>query len=178
MSMEINGNHNYVKTNYAERMKEEQQIGKTKKEEEAEKTADKASAPQDEYISSEKSGKKPSGLYRLEQDEKGNRKIVYDDPKKAQNAKETEDAKENKSSKVEADNSQNQEERCVGNTDKVDREIEKLKEKKKQLEQEIASVSGDEQKMKELERKLAQVESELSQKDNDTYRKQNSSFTG
>ena len=55
---------------------------------------------------------------------------------------------------------------------------EKLKEKKKQLEQEIMSASGDEQKIQELERKLAQVESELSQKDNDTYRKQNSSFTG
>lgn len=74
MSMEINGNYNHVKTDYAERLKEEQQIDKTKKAEE--KESDKASAPQDEYISSEKSGEKPSGLYRLERDENGNRKIV------------------------------------------------------------------------------------------------------
>lgn len=176
MSMEINGNYNHVKTDYAERLKEEQQIDKTKKAEE--KESDKASAPQDEYISSEKSGEKPSGLYRLERDENGNRKIVFDDPKKARDIEESENGKENKQSKVQEENPQNPEEKCVGNTDKVDREIEKLKEKKKQLEQEIMSASGDEQKIQELERKLAQVESELSQKNNDTYRKQNSSFTG
>lgn len=178
MSMEINGNHNYVKTDYAKRLKEEQQIDKVKKAEEQEKTVDKTSTPQDEYISSEKSGEKPSGLYRLERDENGNRKIVYDDPKKAQNTKEAETGKESKQSKIDVDNPENSEEKCVGNTDKVDREIEKLKEKKKQLEQEIMSASRDDQKVKELERKLAQVERELSQKDNDTYRKQNTSFTG
>ena len=46
--MEINGNYNHVKTDYAERLKEEQQIDKTKKAEE--KESDKASAPQDECI--------------------------------------------------------------------------------------------------------------------------------
>ena len=117
-------------------------------------------------------------MYRLERDENGNRKIVFDDPKKARDIEESENGKENKQSKVQEENPQNPEEKCVGNTDKVDREIEKLKEKKKHLEQEIMSASGDEQKIQELERKLAQVESELSQKDNDTYRKQNSSFTG
>ena len=40
--------------------------------------------PKDEYISSEKSGNKPSGLYRMGQDENGNPKILYDDPKKAE----------------------------------------------------------------------------------------------
>ena len=66
---------------------------------------------------------------------------------------------------------------CVCNTDKVDREIEKLKEKKRELEQQIRSASGDERKIQELEKKLAQVEQELSQKDNDTYRKQHSEFS-
>ena len=51
--------------------------------------------------------------------------------------------------------------------------IEKLKEDKKQLEQQIKVAAGDEEKMKELEKKLAQIEGELSQKDNDTYRRQN-----
>ncbi len=85
------------------------------------------------------------------QDENGNRKVFFDDPKKS-------------------------EEKCVGNTDKVDREIQKLKEKQQQLEQQIRSATNDEQKVRELEKKLAQVEGELRQKDNDTYRRQNSEF--
>ena len=176
MSMEINGNYNHVKTDYAERLKEEQQIDKTKKAEE--KESDKASAPQDEYISSEKSGEKPRRSVSARTGRKRKPQDCFDDPKKARDIEESENGKENKQSKVQEENPQNPEEKCVGNTDKVDREIEKLKEKKKQLEQEIMSASGDEQKIQELERKLAQVESELSQKDNDTYRKQNSSFTG
>lgn len=62
------------------------------------------------------------------------------------------------------------------NTDKVDREIEKLKRKKKELEQKINSET-DENKVKELEKKLAQVESELKQKDNDAYRFQHATFS-
>ena len=62
-------------------------------------------------------------------------------------------------------------------TDKVEREIRKLKEKQQQLEQQIRAASGDEEKVRELERKLAQVEGELSQKDNDAYRKQNASVS-
>lgn len=66
-----------------------------------------------------------------------------------------------------------QDKKCITNTDKVDREIEKLKEKKQQLEQQIQSISGNEKKVRELEKKLAQIESELNRKDNDTYRRQN-----
>ena len=69
------------------------------------------------------------------------------------------------------------EEKCTGDTGKVDREIEQLKEKKKQLEQQIQSAGGDSKKVQELERKLAQVENELSQKDNDTYRRNNTIFS-
>lgn len=108
----------------------------------------------DEYTRREASDAKPSGLYRFEQDEHGNKKLVYDDPKK-----------ENKT--------------CAGNTDQVDREIRKLKEKSQQLEQQLraASASGDEEKAASLEKKLAQVQSELSQKDNDTYRRQHTVFS-
>ena len=56
---------------------------------------------------------------------------------------------------------------------KEDREIEKLKEEKKQLEQQIKAAAGDKEKVKVLEKKLAQIERQLSQKDNDTYRRQN-----
>ncbi len=58
-------------------------------------------------------------------------------------------------------------------TDKVDREIKKLKEQRQQLKQQITVASGDEEKVKELEKKLSRIEGELSQKDNDTYRRQN-----
>ena len=57
------------------------------------------------------------------------------------------------------------------NTDDVDREIEKLKEKKKQLEQELKT--SDESKKEDLEAQIQQLEMELLQKDNDTYRHNN-----
>lgn len=56
-------------------------------------------------------------------------------------------------------------------TNNVDREIEKLKNKKAQLEQQLYSVG--ETKKKELEQELRQVEAELAQKDNDAYRMHN-----
>ncbi len=58
-----------------------------------------------------------------------------------------------------------------GNSDKVDREIEKLKKKKEELEQRL-NTETDEAKIKSLERQLAQVERELKQKDSDAYRRQ------
>lgn len=70
----------------------------------------------------------------------------------------------------------NQEEKCTGSTDKVDREIEKLKKKQQELEQRL-NTETDDTKIRELERKLAQVERELAQKDNDTYRRQHTVFS-
>lgn len=151
-------------------------------------------APRDEYISSEKAGKKPSGLYHLGQDEDGRPKVYYDDPRKTAQAdgkgkpeasgkeqpktsgKGQPDASRKEQPKADGANPQEPEEKCIGSTDKVDREIRQLKEKKQQLEQQISAASGDEKKVRELEQKLAQVENELSRKDNDTYRRQNTSF--
>lgn len=160
MSMEINGNYNCSQTNYAEQLKEKQALARAGKAEEAKKEqndgkiSDKTAISHDEYINSEKSAAKPSGLYRVGTDENGNRKVFFDDPKKAGKPAE----------------------KCTGNTDMVDREIKRLKEKKQQLEQQIQSAAEDEQKVKELEEKLAQVESELSQKDNAAYRRQHTFF--
>jgi len=67
-------------------------------------------------------------------------------------------------------------ETCTANTDQVDREIEKLKKKKKELEQQIQSET-DEKKLSSLEKRLAQIEYELQQKDNDSYRRQHTVFT-
>ncbi len=202
MAMQINGNYDNSRTDYAERVKEKQAAERAEKAKEAEKAAEekgpaKLSEPQDEYISSEKSGKKPTGLYRVGRDENGNQKIFFEDPKaahadgkeelKAAHPDEKEDLKadgdrskedeDGKGPKVGGNSQGKPEEICVANTDAVEREIRKLKEKKQQLEQQIQSASGDEKKIRELEKKLAQVEQELSQKDNDTYRRQHTSFS-
>lgn len=203
---EINQNYDRSRTDYSERVKEKQAAERSEKAKEAEKAAEgkssgKLFAPQDEYISSERSGKKPTGLYQVGRDENGNRKIFFDDPKtahaneagewKAEKDRSRESA-DGKDPKVSGNGQGKPEEKCVTDTDKVDREIKNLKEKKQQLEQQIRSVSGDEapfghpsmpsgnnkeNKIRELEKKLAQVENELSQKDNDTYRRQNASVS-
>ena len=186
MAMQIHGNYDHSGTDYAERVKEKQADQRAEKAKEAEKAAEeknagKLSEPRDEYISSEKSGQKPTGLYRVGQDENGNRRIFFDGPK-ADHADGKDDhsgeGEDGKGPKVSGDSQGEPEEKCVANTDKVDREIKKLKEKKQQLEQQIQAASGDEKKIRELEKKLAQVENELSQKDNDTYRRQNASVIG
>ncbi len=65
----------------------------------------------------------------------------------------------------------------IGNMDKVKNEIRKLKEEKKQLEQQLKMAAGNEQKTKELETKLAQVEAELSVKDTAEYKIQHAEYT-
>ena len=152
MSMKIGENYPGCSTEYLEKM---QPKAETVKETENQVNGNSMLVPKDEYISSEKSGNKPSGLYRMGQDENGNPKVLYDDPKKVQKKSATGKAEE-----------------CTTNTDAVDREIEKLKEQKRQLEQQIQAET-DEKKVKALEKKLAQVEAELNQKNNDTYRRQN-----
>ena len=186
MAMEINVKGDAYKTDYADRLQAQREAAaKAESSRNAEKAAkpesrqseEKASnqnrAPQDAYISSEKAGEKPNGLYYVGQDESGNKKVYFNDPKKDGSEKEG----GSKSPKVNADAPDNGGEKCIANTDKVEREIRELKEKKKKLEQQLKAVSGDEKKTKELENKLAQVERELSQKDTDTYRRQNTEFT-
>ena len=167
ISKEINGNDDHFRTDCAEM---EEETGLAKRFE-----------PQDEYISSEKSGKEPTGLYRVGRNENGSRKIFFDDPKAAHvdERKEWKAGEAGKGPKADGNSQGKPEEICVGNTDKVDQEIKKLKEKKQELERQIQSASGNagERKIQELEKKLAQVEQELSQKDNDTYRKQHSVFS-
>ncbi len=164
MAMQISGNYGHDGSIYAERVKEKQASTMEEKAREEEKKTDsktepkglnKLSDPRDEFIRSEKSGKESAGQHR----EGGNG-----------NGKEP---------KVSGNNQGKRAEKCEGNTDKVEREIKKLKEKKQQLEAQIqsASASGDEKKIRELEKKLAQVEQELRQKDNDTYRRRHTVFS-
>ena len=66
--------------------------------------------------------------------------------------------------------------KTTGNTDKVDREIEKLKQTQAQLQQKIAAAKEPTDK-EALETQLALVEAELKLKDNDTYRRQHMEIT-
>ena len=113
----------------------------------------------DEYVPEEKP--EPSGRYWPGKDEDGKPKIYFDDPEQDRKA------------------SGSEEERCTCNTDKVDREIEKLKKEQEKLERQLSSAANhaDNEKIRELERKLAQIESQLRQKDNDTYRRQHAEFS-
>lgn len=185
MSVRINENFN-SSTDYAERLKEEQRAREAEKSKETgggAKALGNVSEQCDEYISSEKSKAKTVGLYRVEQDNNGGQKILFDSPGKAVKGDASGqkqpavkgDASGQKQPAVKGDNSEKSPEKCIADTDKVEREIRELKEKKQQLEQQIRQISDDESKTRELEKKLAEVENELNQKDNDAYRRQNAS---
>lgn len=136
----------------------------------------------DEYVPEEK--QEPSGRYWPGKDEEGKPKIYFDDlaqpegtRKKPEDIPDTDKPAQDKGAEGPEKNVPGKNtERCTGNTDKVDREIEKLKKQKLELEQQL-STETDKTKIKELEAKLAQVENELRQKDNDTYRRQHSTYT-
>ena len=121
--------------------------GKKQAEEISEKSHDR-----DEYIPSKDD--EPIGLYSLSQDDEGNPKIKYDSPERSDKSKS---------------------ESCTGNTDKVDREIKRLKKKAEQLRQRINFSDGKERER--LERQLKSIQMELFQKDNDNYRRQHAVFS-
>ena len=130
----------------------------------------------DEYVPEEKP--EPSGHYRPGKDGDGNPKIYFDDPGRAEDASNAPDASDrNKGAEEpEKSGSDKKAKSCTCNTDKVDREIEKLKKQKQELEQQI-NRETDETKVDALKAKLAQVERDLRQKDNDTYRRQHATYT-
>jgi len=149
------------------RQKEKIQISAAEKNQETEKPSKTIPVPKDEYISSEKSDNRPSGLYSVKRDENGNPKVIFDNPKKSEK-KENERKQE-----IDPKNaSDNKAEKCTTNTDQVDREIKNLKNKRQQLKQQIISQADDDKKIQQLKQKLAQIENELKQKDNDAYRRQ------
>ena len=130
----------------------------------------------DEYIPEEP--QEPSGRYWMGKDEDGQPKIYFDDPERAANAptqpEDTPEAEEPDPAGQGAkgpEGEKDKDEVWEGNSDKVDREIEKLKKRQQELGQRL-NTETDEAKIKDLERQLAQVERELKQKDNDTYRRQ------
>lgn len=124
-----------------------------------------APAPRmDEYDHGE--APEPAGLYRLAHDETGAPKVVFDDPEGKPADGEAPQAAE-----------QPEEERVTCNTDRVDAEIRRLKQKQADLQQQMAGAEGDPQRQQSLERQLKQVEDTLRVKDTDAYRKQHSVFS-
>ena len=167
MSMEISNRYGL---DYIHKAQTEQTAKATERAEEAAKSKEK---DKPEYISSEKSGKKPSGLYHMEQDENGNPKIIFDTTKRAEEA----ESEQSKGAELKELSDNDRVKVTIGNMDKVKNEIKKLKEEKKQLEQQLKMAAGNEQKTKELKAKLAQVEAELSVKDTDEYKRQHAEYT-
>lgn len=144
---------------------------------------------QDEYVPEGEKKRESYGRYWLGKDEDGGPKIYFDDPEAAEDtpaapktagAPEAEDPEKDENPKAPGKAAPpgkgGKEEKCVGNTDAVDREIKRLKEKREKLEAKL-SRETDETKREALERQLSQVENELRQKDNDAYRRQHSTFT-
>ena len=123
----------------------------------------------DEYVPEEKP--EPTGRYRLGKDEDGKPKIYFDAPD-ASDASDRDKSAEG----PERSGSDKEGQSCTCNTDKVDRENEKLKKQKQELEQQI-NRETDESKIEDLKAKLAQIEKELGQKDNDTYKRQHATYT-
>ena len=127
--------------------------------------------------------REPSGRYWMGRGEDGRAKIFFDGPEGAANApKQPEGAPEAEEPKQAGQGAKGPEgkkdkgETWECNTDKVDREIEKLKKQQQELEQRLGTET-DEAKIKDLEHQLAQVEQELKQKDSDTYRRQHAVYT-
>ena len=155
----VSDQERYARLHEADAVKKAEQVGKS---EDSEK-ADKVSMPVDEYIPSDP----VKGLYRPGKDSDGNPKIEYIDPQKDVSPEAKADEKVSSDPK--------KSESTTTDTDKVDREIEKLKEKKARLELESRTAEDDQKKR--LEQELHQVEAELAQKDNDNYRRQNAAVS-
>ena len=151
---------------------------------------------QDEYIPSVDKPEKGSGVYRLEKDGNGNQKVTVDRP--ATEEKETEEQTESPAKNEESSETAEGSQKNGGkptksgeapksddegtsstttNTDSVDAEIKKLKERKAQLQKQLQNAQGDESQRKNIEKQLAQLDAEIILKDSDAYRKQNATYS-
>lgn len=114
----------------------------------------------------------PFGLYYVGRDEDGSPTIFFDAPA----LEPAEDVPGETAEAAGRPASADRTEQCTGNTDRVDREIRKLKERQERLEQQLRAET-DAAKAEALRTKLARVEAELRQKDNDAYRRQHTVFS-
>ena len=109
-----------------------------------------------------------AGVYQVTHDENGRRIIQVDES--------CETAQGQPKAKPQDESEKPNIVKTTVNTDKVDKEIQKLKQTQTQLEQKVAAAKEPKEKEK-LEAQLAQVNAELKAKDNDTYRQQHMEIT-
>lgn len=121
------------------------------------KETEKTTENRDKYVPSEE--KEPIGLYSAAPYENEEPPISF----------------EKAESKFNDNGDEPEKEAVTANTDKVDREIKKLRDKAQMLSQRLRS--ADESTAADIRRELEQVKAELAQKDNDEYRRQNAVFT-
>ncbi len=144
-----------------------------------------AARPRDEYV---KGGDedKSIGLYYIKRGNDGAPEIKFDDPQmtdaknkeseKAEPESKSPEEKEPEKSEPDKSEPKKKSESCTANTDKVDKEIERLKEKQKQIEQKLRA-EDDERKTEQLKKQLDSVTRELSRKDCDSYRRSRTEFS-
>ena len=106
-----------------------------------------------------------AGLYHWGQDENGQKKIIFDEPRLP--ADDKKDVAEPEAAKAEE---------CTTNTDQVDAEIARLRDKQAQLQKQLAQ-ADDPARQEDVQAKLRQIEQELAAKDNDNYRRQHAQYS-
>ncbi len=116
-----------------------------------------------------------AGLYEIKPDGEGGLRVSFDGGGRARESdgvrrNGNEDGSESGGKKAERSS------RCTANTDGVDREIERLKKEKENLERSIRR-SEDENEREQLRRRLESVTAELAEKDNDAYRRAHTLFS-
>lgn len=148
MSMAINECTSIYQKGPMEPLKQQEQAERAAEEGAPEHSANLPN--QDRYVSSEE----PTalGLYQPKRTAEGDPVIAYDRPAE-------------KSSPS-----------CTANTDRVEAEIKRLKQKKAELQQQIAQAANDPERQSRLQKQLSQIESELLAKDNDSYKRQHTQF--
>lgn len=119
----------------------------------------------------------PSGQYRVREEKDGRKNIYFDDLDRAEEA---DPQKENADRSEKAEGSKKspsaeKSESCTANTDQVDREIKRLKQKEAEIEKKLGA-EKDEARKKQLAKELANVKRELQMKDNDAYRRRHTVF--
>lgn len=127
----------------------------------------------DEYVPEEP--REPSGLYRVDRDQAGRPQVSFDDRSQVEAAPQKPETPEAENTDAPERDGQG-EERCTANTDRVDRELRALKEKRQTLERQLET-EADDTRRRALERELAQVERALAQKDTDAYRRRHTRFS-
>lgn len=140
-------------------------------------SSDSARSHFDRFV---KSGESLSsaGLYHIEKNEEGRSVAVYDEYHRAAEADSSKLSQaEQEDAPAVGKNEKGGEEKTTVNTDEVEREIEKLKKERRQLERELKQTDENDGKYRDLKARIAQVDAEIRRKDNDAYKKQHAVFT-